>query len=112
MFAHGGHMFAAVNGHSVEVYSTRTFDLMTTLKGHTGKIQSIAWSDNDLRLVTSGHDGAIYEWDILTGKRVSENVLKGCAYTSVVLTSDGKTIYAVGSDMLVKEINDALVTKN
>lgn len=51
-------------------------------------------------------DGAVYEWRISDFKREKENVLKGCNYTSVLSTPDSKTIYAVGSDMKLKEMED------
>lgn len=54
-------------------------------------------------------DGAVYEWNTQTGKRVSECVLKSCSYTGVAFTSDCKTILAVGTDMSLKEIQDCQV---
>lgn len=51
-------------------------------------------------------DGAVYEWRVSDFKREKENVLKGCNYTSVLSTPDSKTIYAVGSDMKLKEMED------
>ena len=54
-------------------------------------------------------DGAVYEWDTFTGKRVGESVLKSCSYTSVAITPDGKTTFAVGSDKTLKEVADSQV---
>lgn len=51
-------------------------------------------------------DGAVYEWRMCDFKREKENVLKGCNYTCVLSTADSKTIYAVGSDMKLKEMED------
>ena len=56
-----------------------------------------------------GMDGAVYEWDTFTGKRVGESVLKSCSYTSVAITPDGKTTFAVGSDKTLKEVADSQV---
>lgn len=55
-------------------------------------------------------DGAVYEWDPHSGKRVGESVLKSCSYSGVTITPDSKTIYAVGSDKTIKEINDSQVS--
>jgi hypothetical protein len=52
---------------------------------------------------------AVYEWDVITGKRTGEYVLKNCSYTSVGLSADGKNIYSVGSDRKIKEISDSQV---
>ncbi|CAL8326715.1 unnamed protein product [Arctogadus glacialis] len=40
VFSHGGHLFAAINGNVVHIYSVTTFDNMLTLKGHNGKSPS------------------------------------------------------------------------
>ena len=41
-------------------------------------------------------DGAVYEWDTSTAKRVRESVEKLYSYTSVTMTPDSKTTFAVG----------------
>ena len=50
-------------------------------------------------------DGSVYEWKVLSSKREKECVLKNCAYTSVSMSPDLKSVYAVGSDRTLKEIN-------
>eukprot|EP01137_Pigoraptor_chileana_P030194 Opistho-2@16441 len=57
-------------------------------------------------------DGAVYEWQLSTFKREGENVLKSCSYTSAVVSGDGKTIYAVGSDKTLKEISDSQIVRD
>ena len=54
-------------------------------------------------------DGAVYEWNVYTGKRDGESVLKSCSYTGVAVSPDGRTSYAVGSDKSLKEICDSQV---
>ncbi|XP_049338890.1 cilia- and flagella-associated protein 57 [Astyanax mexicanus] len=110
-FSHGGHMFAAVNGNVIHIYSTTTFENVLNLKGHNGKVRSMAWSADDSRLVSCGMDGAVYEWNALSGKRESESVLKTCSYTGLTLSPDNKTIFAVGSDCTLKEIQDCQILR-
>ncbi|KAE8609810.1 hypothetical protein XENTR_v10011917 [Xenopus tropicalis] len=110
-FSHGGHLFAAVNGNVIHIYCTATFENITNLKGHNGKVRSVAWSSDDSKLVSCGLDGAVYEWNILLGKRESECVLKSCSYSSVAMSSDSKTIFAVGSDQTLKEISDSQIMR-
>jgi len=100
---------AAIYGNVVQVYSTTTFDNVSNLKGHNGKVRSVVWSADDTRMVTCGADGAVYEWDVLTGRRLAENVLKACSYTGVALSPDAKTTFAVGTDRTLKEITDSQV---
>ncbi|KAM9501173.1 cilia- and flagella-associated protein 57 [Clarias gariepinus] len=111
VFSHGGHMFAAVNGNMIHLYSTVTFDNILNLKGHIGKVRSVVWSADDGRLVSCGMDGAVYEWNALRGGRESESVLKSCSYSSVALSVDARSILAVGNDFTLKEIQDCQVLR-
>lgn len=109
-FSNGGNLFAAVHGNVIQIYSTITFENVANLKGHNGKVKSLVWSSDDSKIVSCGLDGAVYEWETFTGKRVGESVLKSCHYTGVAVTPDGKTTFAVGSDKSLKEISDSQVT--
>ncbi|KAM9427004.1 cilia- and flagella-associated protein 57-like [Salvelinus alpinus] len=111
VFSHGGHMFAAVNGNLIHIYSSTTFDNLLNLKGHNGKVRAIVWSTDDSRLVSCGMDGAVYEWNTLNSKRESESVLKSCSYTGVTISPDAKTIFAVGTDCTLKEIQDCQILR-
>lgn len=108
-FSNGGHLFAAVHSNVIQVYSTTGFENVANLKGHNGKIRSVVWSADDSKLVSCGMDGAVYEWEPLTGKRVGESVLKTCNYTSVTLLPDAKSVLAVGTDRTLKEISNSTV---
>ena len=55
-------------------------------------------------------DGAVYEWNVWNQKREGESVLKSCSYTSVSVSPDSKTVFAVGSDRSIKEITDGQVS--
>ncbi|XP_013398082.1 cilia- and flagella-associated protein 57 [Lingula anatina] len=110
-FSNGGHLFAAVTSNLIYIYSTATFENLLQLKGHNGKIRSVIWTADDNKLISCGMDGAVYEWDTFTGKRVGENVLKSCSYSSVAVTPDGKTTLAVGTDHTLKEISDSSILR-
>eukprot|EP00912_Choanoflagellata_sp_UC4_P001630 UC4_evm3s1043 len=104
-FSNGGHLFAAVQGNVVQIYSTFNMEFVGNLKGHNGKVRSIAWSEDDSKIVTCGAEGAIYEWDAKNLKRISEYVVKSCSFTSLVINPDSKSFYAVGSDQSLKQIS-------
>ncbi|XP_051664411.1 cilia- and flagella-associated protein 57 isoform X2 [Manacus candei] len=106
-FSNGGHLFAAVNGNVIQIYSSITFDNVTNLKGHSGKIHAIKWSADDAKFVSCDTHGAVFEWNLMTCKRESECVLKTCIYSSISLSSDAKIIFAVGSDQTLKEISES-----
>ncbi|NWX19701.1 CFA57 protein, partial [Aegotheles bennettii] len=108
-FSNGGHLFAAVNGNVIQIYSSITFENVNNLKGHSGKIHAVKWSTDDAKFFSCDTHGAVYEWNLLTGKRKSECVLKSCIYSSIALSSDAKTVLAVGSDQTLKEISESLI---
>ncbi|XP_071666051.1 cilia- and flagella-associated protein 57 isoform X3 [Patagioenas fasciata] len=108
-FSNGGHLFAAVNGNVIQIYSSITFEIVNNLKGHSGKIQAVKWSSDDAKLVSCDTYGAVYEWNLSTGERESECVLKSCIYSSIAPSSDAKVIFAVGSDQTLKEISESSI---
>jgi WD40 repeat protein len=109
-FSNGGQYFAAVTGSTIQIFSTWNFESLGSLKGHNGKVQSVYWSPDDSRVITSGTEGAVYEWSLrdLSGhagqgiRREMESILKTCSYSSACYSFDSKTIYAVGSDKTLK----------
>lgn len=68
------------------------------------------WNADDSKLISCGTDGAVYEWNLSTGKRETECVLKSCSYNCVTISPDSKMIFAVGSDGTLKEIADSSVS--
>eukprot|EP00795_Rhopilema_esculentum_P004667 gene4667-20951_t len=112
LFSNGGHLFAAVHGNVIQLYSSTTFENVGNLKGHNGKVRCIRWTQDDSKLISCGMDGAVYEWNIGSQKREGESVLKSCSYTCVAVSPDAKTVFAVGSDRTLKEITDNQILRD
>ncbi|CAH2050452.1 unnamed protein product, partial [Iphiclides podalirius] len=111
-FSTNGHLFAAVNGQVIQVFSSVSFQNVFNLKGHNGRITCLAWSANDLTLVSCGTEGAVYEWSMSTGQRVGEVILKTNQFTACAINSIGKTTYGVGTDGEIKEIGSNTIRRN
>ncbi|XP_037969047.2 cilia- and flagella-associated protein 57 [Plutella xylostella] len=111
-FSSNGHLFAAVNNQVIQVFSSVSFQNIYNLKGHNGKITSLAWSSGDGTLVSCGSEGAVYEWSLATGSRAGEVVLKTNQFTACAIQSNGKTMYAVGTDGEIKEIGLSTIRRN
>jgi len=108
-FSNGGQMFACVNSNQIQVYKTFTCELVANLRGHNNKVRSLSWTQDDATLVSSGIDGAVYEFNIIQeGRRVSDYVLKGTSFSSVIVYTDPSTghnmMYCVGNDKQLKEV--------
>ena len=106
-FAHGGHYFAAANGNTVQVFASSTCAPVTeTLRGHNGKVRCLAWSADDGALFSTGVDGAVSRWNLDESKREPEEfVQKGTQFSSLALSRDGGTMWAVGSDGALKQVD-------
>ena len=69
------------------------------------------WSNDDQKLISCGTDGAVYEWEVNSGKRLQEQVLKGVQYTSAVMSNNGKS-FATSADGTLREINDGQILRS
>jgi len=105
-FSYNGHLFAAVNGNIVQVYTTIGFYNPFILKGHTGKVKALLWSQTDLKMLSMGAEGAIYEWDMSTGTRSGEFIWKGIALRDIALSSDASFMYCIAHDDYIREIKE------
>lgn len=74
------------------------------MKGHNGNVLSLAWSNDDEFITSSGDDGAIYEWKIAGGDRVGESIQTGIEYRSLALTAD-RTAYTCTNTGVFREIH-------
>ncbi|XP_063983193.1 cilia- and flagella-associated protein 57 [Diachasmimorpha longicaudata] len=112
-FSNGGHLFAAVNGNIIHVYTTINFSSKFLLRGHTGKISHIIWSQQDFRLVSVGLEGGVYTWDITTGNRTGEIILKNVTIGGVGLNADASSIYCIVNHGInnIYEIKDDSVVR-
>ncbi|KAJ0409573.1 hypothetical protein ATCC90586_010084 [Pythium insidiosum] len=105
-FSHGGQYLAAANNNVVQVYATYTGELVGVLRGHSNRVNAIAWKHDDRKLLTCGADGAILVWNLRTATKVGDGHSQArCTYTDAILTHDGDVVYATGTDGLLKEID-------
>ena len=84
-FSHGGQYFAVANGATINVYGSYTCALVVTLRGHTDKVQCLAWSRDDRCIVSAGKDGNVIRWAIVVpNATISGNFDGPTGVTSVV----------------------------
>jgi WD40 repeat protein len=120
-FSNGGHLFAAVNLSNILVYNTYTGMKSGVLIAHTGVVTGLAWSCDDLKIVSAGHDGAVYEWhsgassDRAPGEhgfaRKQEHVTRNLHYSCAVFNASGNTCVAASDDGKVREIVDGTTSR-
>eukprot|EP00927_Polykrikos_kofoidii_P004457 TRINITY_DN11755_c0_g1_i1.p1 TRINITY_DN11755_c0_g1~~TRINITY_DN11755_c0_g1_i1.p1 ORF type:complete len:1221 (-),score=291.71 TRINITY_DN11755_c0_g1_i1:257-3919(-) len=113
-FSNGGQYFAAVSVNTIQVYKTYTCESIANLRGHNSKVRSIAWTVDDSMLVSTGMDGAVYEYNVLAeGRRVGHDfVMKTTSFSCVIVYTDpltgANTMYVVGNDKMLREVHGGL----
>ncbi|MCB9883014.1 MAG: WD40 repeat domain-containing protein [Planctomycetes bacterium] len=89
-----------LTGHAdgtVRVWQAKDGELSRTFGGHTGSINSVAWSSDDLRIVTTSEDATVRIWDPTTGTCL--HVLEGHrTVTSTRLSDDGRLLVSSSGD--------------
>lgn len=73
------------------------------------QVKSLVWTHRDLKLVSCGVEGAIYEWDVPSGTRVGEIITKQRTFNSITVTTDGKTSFGTDSDGCITEVSESTV---
>ncbi|KAK6624804.1 hypothetical protein RUM44_011668 [Polyplax serrata] len=111
LYSNQGNYLGLASENVVEIYSTVMYSSVHILKGHIGNVSRMQWTIDDKRLVTCGIDGYILTWDIIKGELMGEIVTPGVCYLDIAVPGDGKVIYAVGDDGLIKEIVDGTIMK-
>mmetsp|Transcript_16068 Transcript_16068/g.49700 ORF Transcript_16068/g.49700 Transcript_16068/m.49700 type:complete len:1179 (+) Transcript_16068:286-3822(+) len=107
-YAHGGHLFAAVTGRLIQVFSTHSHQsqgksrIVHALQGHACNVKGLTWSVEDQRLFTFSEDGAIYEWSIGSFdnrdqvlSRTRDYIIPAIKWSSIAMFSDG-SFFAAG----------------
>ncbi|CCW64633.1 unnamed protein product [Phytomonas sp. EM1] len=103
-FSTGGQFYAAAHSSTIHVYFTYTCELLGHLRGHSGKVKSLYFvPPDDTRIISTGADGAIYEFNLMDFHKVNDNVVKAIAYNCSV--ADVGTIWAAGNDRKLRQLD-------
>jgi WD40 repeat protein len=82
----------------IKLWDAVTGQATATLKGHSYRINSVAFSSDGTRIASAGEDGIVKLWDTATGEETA--TLKGHKgeVNSVAFSADGARIVSAGND--------------
>lgn len=105
-FSHGGQYFAVANSTIIHVYYAYTCELLGHLRGHNSKVRSLSFvPPDDTRLISSGADGAVFEFSLCDFHKVHDNMVKAVTYHCAA--ADVHTIWAAGNDRKLRQLDRA-----
>jgi len=111
-YSHAGHYIAVVTGKLAQIYHMYRYkvsgaDLSTapevamTMMDHTSTISDLAFSHDDVRIITTSNDGSVYEWEMgsTTGRIPQhEYYFKGTPCTKIAMNANNYIIAVYNSD--------------
>ena len=101
-FSPNGKMLVTAADNTLIILDISSRHIVKILEGHTGVINSIAFSPDGKIIATASNDKTVMLWDIADGKHIK--TLRGhtAEVNSLAFSPDGNTIASASSDQTVK----------
>jgi WD40 repeat protein len=110
--SHNGELIATGDGnfsssdknkrYRIKIWNLKSRKLLTILDGHRESVRSIAFSKDDIHLLSGSADKTIKLWSVKTGKLIKSIDAHSETVTSVAYSHDGKYIASSSDDKTIK----------
>jgi WD40 repeat protein len=101
-FSPDGRTWAAAVGSIIGIYESSTYRKVQQIRGHRGRIRSVAFSPDGTMLASGGYDGIITLWKIETGEAVFKLRGHSNRVWCVDFSPDGRVLASASWDCTVK----------
>ncbi|CAO3596935.1 unnamed protein product [Absidia cylindrospora] len=108
---YGKYMLTASDDHSICLWRTKDWEYLKTLKGHKGRVNSMAIHDSGKIALSVSADRTVVVWNLMTAKKASANKIYGEGMK--VLWNGKGDQYAIMFDRNIKvyNVSDAKMTQ-
>lgn len=87
---------------TIRIHDLETGELLRTLKGHTGSVNTVAIATDQSFAVSGSEDGTIRIWDLEKGKQFQQFYAGLFSIKSVVISSDSKLVISGGTEKVIR----------
>ncbi|KAI7908055.1 WD40-repeat-containing domain protein [Cokeromyces recurvatus] len=107
---HGKYMLSASDDHTINLWRTKDWEFLKTLKGHKGRVNSLAIHPTGKIALSVSADRTVIVWNLMTGRKASVNKL-GKEEPMVVLWNTQGDQYAImfNKNIHIYNVSDAKV---
>lgn len=84
------------------LYTALDTQLLTTLRGHTNAVSTVAFNPDGKTLATGGLDNTIRLWNVATGKPLGSSLMGQSAISSVAFSPDGKILASGSAEGIIR----------
>ncbi|KAL6621510.1 WD40 repeat-like protein [Neocallimastix sp. 'constans'] len=105
-FSYGGQFYAIIHGSTIHIYSSWTYSIIWIIRGHTSKVRSICWSNDDRKLFSCDVEGTICVWNIPERKRENILTVPGQQFINGVFTPDYRYLYILEGSGKIWKFDD------
>jgi WD40 repeat protein len=100
-----GRLFASNNSRTIKLWNLPTGQAISTLKGHSQRVNVVIISPNGKKLISGSDDNTIKVWNLATGKVIRTLVGHSDSIHALTITPDGKTLVSGSDDNTIKVWN-------
>ena len=96
------HGVIGLTDNTIQVWSVEPLNHLRDLTGHTGSVNAVVWSPDDMRIVSGSADGTVRVWDAQTGELLK--TLRGHtgSVNTVAWSPDGTRVVSGSDDGTVR----------